>query len=439
MTSLTTGVGFISMTFVPSPVFSQLGWVAGFGVLAAYALAMTLVPVLLDIFGRPRPWRRGRGGFVQAGLERVLSGAFGLSTTHPWKVIAASGAVIAVAAWGTTQIHFETDFEKRLAPDSRVRADGQYLDEHFVSTNALDLYIETDSKEGILKAELFNDIVALERDIEAHARVDKAVSIVDLLRATHRSFAPEGADFHPLSSQAIAQLFVLLEMQGEESLSRLIDFARSKTRLTIYTPETGVRGQDQLRHEIADMARAKLGGRADVDASSLGSLLGSWVDDIIAGQRRGLGFSLLVIALILVLGFRSLRAGLWSMVPNVLPLLALGGWIGWMWEAADTDTLIIAMIALGIGVDDTIHFIARYQLERKRTDKVSAAIENTFRFSGRGIMITTFIFALGFSPMVISGYLPIHIMGTMLPFCFGVAVVADLLLVPALIRVGAIK
>jgi hypothetical protein len=97
------------------------------------------------------------------------------------------------------------------------------------------------------------------------------------------------------------------------------------------------------------------------------------------------------------------------------------------------------MIALGIGVDDTIHFIARFRLERERGGELSEAIHNTFRFSGRGIIITTFIFVLGFSPLAMSSYLPIHIMGTMLPFCFVVALVADLLLVPAMIELGAIR
>ena len=439
LTSMTTGIGFISMVFVPSPVFSQLGVVAGFGVFAAYLLAMTLVPVLLDFFPTPNPWRGGRGGVVQEALDGLLEGASKLSTTHPGKIIVVFAAIFGVAIWGCTQIYFETDFEKRLAPDSQMREDARFLDEAFISTNTLDVYVETPDKEGVLDPQVFNDLAKLEQEIEALPEVEKAVSVVDLVRATHGSFAAEGASFLPLSGPAIAQIFVLLEMQGEGSLSPIIDFARQKTRMTVYTTETGIRGQDILRHKVARMADERLGAKAEVDATSLGALLGSWVDDIIAGQTEGLGFSLVVIAIILAFGFRSLRAGLWAMIPNVFPLLALGGYTGLFWDTVDTDTLILGMIALGIGVDDTIHFISRFRLESKRSDDVREAIERTFRFSGRGIVITTFIFVLGFSPLAMSDYLPIHIMGTMLPFCFVVAVVADLLLVPAMIQLGAIR
>lgn len=439
LTSVTTGIGFISMVFVPSPVFSQLGVVAGFGVFVAYLLAMTLVPILLDLFRTPESWRGGRGGAVQEALDGLLAGAARLSTGHPVKVLIGFAVLFAVAIWGCTQIYFETDFEKRLAPDSRMREDAKFLDETFVSTTTLELYVEAPQKEGILKPELFDDLAKLEQEIEALPEVEKVVSVVDLLRATHGSFTGEGASFLPLSGPAIAQLFVLLEMQGEEALSPFIDFARQNTRMTVYTTETGIRAQQMLRDKVERMAEQRVDEQADVDATSLGALLGSWVDDIIAGQRDGLGFSLVVIALILILGFRSFRAGLWSMLPNVFPLLALGGWAGWFWDAVDTDTLILGMIALGIGVDDTIHFIARYQLERQRCRDVREAIDNTFRFSGRGIIITTFIFVLGFSPLAMSDYLPIHIMGTMLPFCFLVALIADLLLVSAMIQLGIIR
>ncbi|QDG53510.1 hypothetical protein FIV42_23020 [Persicimonas caeni] len=439
LTSVTTGIGFISMVFVPSPVFSQLGVVAGFGVFVAYGLAMTLVPILLDLFRTPGSWRGGRGGIVQDLLDEVLVGAARLSTGHPVKVVIGFAVLFALAIWGSSQIYFETDFEKRLAPDSQMREDARFLDETFISTTTLDLYVEAPQKEGVLKPELFNEMAKLEAELEALPEVEKVVSIVDLLRATHGSFAAEGASFLPLSGPAVAQLFVLLEMQGEEALSPFIDFARQNTRMTVYTTETGIRAQEVLRDKVEQMAEARLDTQADVDATSLGALLGSWVDDIIKGQRDGLGFSLVVIAIILMLGFGSIRAGLWSMIPNVFPLLALGGWAGFFWDAVDTDTLILGMIALGIGVDDTIHFIARFRLERERGGELSESIDRTFRFSGRGIIITTFIFVLGFSPLAMSGYLPIHIMGTMLPFCFVVAVVADLLLVPAMIQLGAIR
>ncbi len=160
--------------------------------------------------------------------------------------------------------------------------------------------------------------------------------------------------------------------------------------------------------------------------------MGDWVTDIIEGQRRGLAFSLALIALILMIAFRSMKTGAIAMWPNMLPLLALGGVVSLMWDKVDTDTMILAMIAIGIGVDDTIHFMSRLRIEQRRTDDLEESIRRTFHFSGRGIFMTTFIFTAGFVPFVMSDYLTIYLMGLLLPVCFVVALLADLLLVPAL-------
>ena len=127
------------------------------------------------------------------------------------------------------------------------------------------------------------------------------------------------------------------------------------------------------------------------------------------------------------------------MIPNILPLLALGGYVGYFWEATDSDTIIIAMIAIGIGVDDTIHFLTRLKFESARTHDPLMALQRAFHFCGRAMMSTTLILAVGFLPFVVSDYFSIHMFGTLLPYTLIVAVLADILLVPALVKVGPVR
>ena len=167
--------------------------------------------------------------------------------------------------------------------------------------------------------------------------------------------------------------------------------------------------------------------------------MGSFLDTILSGQRRGLIFVFFVISILMSMGLRSFRAGMWSMLPNALPLLALGGYLGWSWEKVDSDVLIIAMVAIGIGVDDTIHFLKRYKREFLRHKNIGLSIEYTFRYAGRGIIMTTIILVAGFMPFALSRYLTVHMFGTLLPMALVIALLADLYLVPALIQVGFIR
>ena len=102
-------------------------------------------------------------------------------------------------------------------------------------------------------------------------------------------------------------------------------------------------------------------------------------------------------------------------------------------------SMLSALIALGIGVDDTIHFLTRLRLETRRTDDPEQAIARTFDFAGRAIVMTTTILAAGFLPFLLSDYFLMRMFGTMLPLCMVVALVADLLLVPAMVQLGWLR
>lgn len=442
LTSLTTAVGFFSMMLIPSPVFERLGFVAGLGVAIAYFLALTVVPIALLFIPTPKiAWDEGKTGAIQRLMDRLLDQLAHISMRYRWPIIGVFAGMFAFLAWGATQIYFETEFNKRLAEDNAVRVDERFIQAHFDNPKLFDLYIEVEQPSGLLKAQTFERLVALEAELEARDDVDNVVGIVDLMRTTHVAIVGDDVElpFVPTDDERLAQTMELLQLQGVDALAPWIDFGRRTTRLTIYTNKAGIRAQNELATLIAKRAEAIMGPGTKAEALGIEPLLGSWVDNIVDGQKRGVLVSMSIIALLLVLGFGSVRVGLVSMIPNVLPLLALGGLVGLMWDRVDTDTLIIAMIAIGIGVDDTIHFISRYKLELKRSKDSSEAILRTFRFSGRGILITTFIFTVGFLPMTLSAYSSIAIMGSLLPYTFVAAVIADLLLVPAMISAGILS
>ena len=127
------------------------------------------------------------------------------------------------------------------------------------------------------------------------------------------------------------------------------------------------------------------------------------------------------------------------MIPNVLPLLMMGAYVSVAWEQVDSDTMMIGMLAIGIGVDDTIHFLMRFKIESEKTEDRSLALRRTFAYAGRAIIMTTIILAAGFIPLAFSGYHTIQMFGTLLPGVLIIALLADLLLVPALAQVGWLR
>ncbi len=206
--------------------------------------------------------------------------------------------------------------------------------------------------------------------------------------------------------------------------------------MTVFVAGNRARRTAEVGRAVESRGVARLGA-GNVEALGRTYLHGEWLGEIVRGQRNGLLGSALVITLLMIIGLRSWRMGLWSMLPNLVPLFATAGAMGALWGEVDPEALTLLILAIGIGVDDTIHFLTRYRLESARAD--GQALARTYAFAGRAILMTTVILIVGFVPFVASDYMTIRTFGIMLPLCLFVALLADLLLVPAMIKVGWLR
>ena len=312
---------------------------------------------------------------------------------------------------------------------------------NFEGAFPLDVYINARETDGLIDPEAFARIAEFEAWVEERPQVTQVLSVVDLVRKMYEEINPEMAAAEPLPAtrQALAQLLLLFEMSGGQDLERTIDYEHTVTRLNARLPELGVIEVAELGREIERKGNELLGPDLIVETLSMDFLMGDWVDEIIAGQKRGLAFALVTIAVLMIISVRTFKVGLLSMLPNVLPLMALLGYLGWFWEAVDTDTLVICLVAIGLGVDDTIHFITRLKFEYAKAGSPDEAVRRTFHYSGRAIVITSIILVIGFAPFALSDYFSVRIFGTLLPYTVVTALAGDIFLVPAMVKLGWIK
>ena len=436
-TSITTFFGFYGMTFVPVPAFRQLGWILGFGVAIALLIAITVVPIFFHYMPTPTDWRAGSSSKVHDWMDRLLRWCAHVSVHRAWTVIACFGLFLAMSLYGVSNLYIESAFQGRLADDNPVAMDLEWFSDNFAEANFLDLYVSTEEQEGLYDPELLAELAAYQERLEANPQVDSAQSIVNLVQEMHEKLTGEEGTL-PKSREAIAQYMLLFEMAGGNDLNRLIDFDRQNTRISVRLQSEKMRAGYELGAAAIEDGKENLKD-ASVEATGMLYLMGGWLDDLILGQQKGLLVTFIFITFMMAFGLRSPWIGAWSMLPNALPLIAVGGLCGLIWDEVDSDTLVMAMYAIGIGVDDTVHFMMRYKTEAARESDPQKALANTFNFAGRAIVMTTIVLALGFMPFATSDYYSVQIMGTLLPYTLVVALLADLLLVPALASAGLLR
>jgi predicted RND superfamily exporter protein len=435
LTSATTGIGFLSMATIPTPVSRQLGLVLGFGVVVALLLAVTLVPIAMSWMKTPDFQGNAR---VHRWLDRVVEGCADLSTRHARSILLVFALLLIPLSVGVSRFNLEADFAKRFSEDHPLNVDQRWFEERFAGASTLEVFVEANEKGGAMNVDFFGRVAALQEEIAALPRVDRVFSVVDVIRAAHGAMTGEFAV--PTGRNSIPQHLLLLEMSApdrtEKMLDRWLDFDRTIMRMQIRTTEHGFLATGKMGLAIEELAQERMGDAATVEVTGLAYLLGSSFNKITEGQRNALILSFVLIALLMSLGLRSLRVGLISMIPNLLPLFVLIAYAGFRWDSTDTDIVIVCVMAIGIGVDDTIHFLMRYRVESARASSRSDALRRTFRFAGRGIVMTTVILSVGFLPFAFSGYFTVQLLGTALPGVLIVALLADLLLVPAMVEVG---
>jgi predicted RND superfamily exporter protein len=270
--------------------------------------------------------------------------------------------------------------------------------------------------------------------------VRKVVSITEYLKEVNRVMHG-GAVRHftlPTDRRVIATYLELVAGQDAGALENLITTDRSAANVTIMSRAHSSADVRRILTAIEDELarpeiRSRLGADIAVDVTGLGPLLSSVADRIVAGQLKSCFLALGVICLMFVLVLWSLRTALVALVPNVLPILFTLGLMGWIGVTLNVTTVMIASIALGIAVDDTIHMLVRTRQETRRHGDHLAGLGQALASSGQAIVITTVVVGGGFLVLLLASLIPPRNFGWLTALTMAVALAADLLLLPVLI------
>lgn len=431
LTSFTTVVGFLSLLRASMPILQGYGVYAAIGVSFAYFTVLFIVPLSL-LFTRPGARRlvHDDSGL----LGRTLEGAYRLSTRYPGLCVAAALAVTGGALWQGQYV--ETDWEvSRTFDDSHPVTQGNMvLDEHMGGILALEF--DLTGPPGVFEEP---EVLAAMAEAEAEAMalssegVKGTWSLATLLRTT--STLVGGPDAVPDTDAKVARL-LSLHTQGE-LLPTLVDEERSRARLLVRTRDVGsiaFLGLGDRLTGVVDDALGPHGIEAHLTGSSLVGARG--VGAVTTDLRDSLIAAFFVIGVIISLLFRDVRLGLLTLVPNALPLIVGYGTMGLLSWNLEPGPAVVFTIAIGISVDSGIHVLARFREERQAGASVDDALREAIFHSGRAVAITAVILAVGFAVNIQSTAPANASFGRMGTVVILAALVSNLLVLPAMLKLG---
>ncbi len=448
LTSLTTAVGFAVLLLSGSPLLEGFGGFAAIGIMILYGLSITLIP-LAYVHARPP-----RSDVTSPATHDRFSDFFDakarLTRRYSREILLATAFMVVLGIVGVTRISTDIFVFSDFYPEDPLRRDLAVFEEKFGGVLPMEVVIESDRPGRFKTLGAMRDIDRLERQLSSFESVGMTFSAVDLVKLGNQAyFGGNPATYRLPSSYELPFLQTALDrfLDGETqsdligNLPLFVDSTFSRARIYLGVSDIGTEQMNLLADSVSALAHQSFGGdEYDVVVTGTAILSTRSGESLVRNLIISLSVALVVISLLMAFLFRSPALTFISLAPNVIPLLIVGGAMGFAGITLKPSTALIFSLAFGIAVDDTIHFLAKYRIHREEGMERDLAVRKTLGETGKAILFTSLVLMGGFLVFTLSSFGGTVNMGALTALTLGVALLANLFLLPALLyRFGPVR
>lgn len=435
LTSLTTAAGLLSFIGTPLVAISRLGLFSAFGVMLAFAYTIIIVPALISIIPHSR---RDSMNNAKSLVDGLLNKCVHLSTGFP-KVILCFGAILlAMAVTGILKLQFSHNPLLWMPENLEARKAIETIDSNMGGSIPVEIVIDSGIEDGVHKPELLKEIDKLSSWLEEYETEDFSISKVtgihNIIKESHKALNEGKSEYYKISDseEVIAQEFFLFQNAGPDELQPVVDSQFQKTRLAVVMPWIDTVKYQPFLRDISDYFDNHFNAEAEIDVTGVVPLLGKTLYSVIRTMAQSYLVAFAVIAFMMVVLLGSVKYGLLAMIPNLLPITLMLGLMHWLSIPLDMFTILVASIAIGIAVDDTVHFMYHYRKYYIETGNPHDSVSKTLESTGRAMVTTSIVLCLGFAMLMASSMNNIENFGLLTSTTILLALFADFLLAPAI-------
>jgi predicted RND superfamily exporter protein len=442
MTCLTTAGGLVSFAAAEIAPIADFGVFAPVGVVMALLFTGTLLPALTAVF----PMREERGRAQRANLvfsQRLLVRTGDFATAHAPSITLVSAGLLCAALLGASLLRFSHNPVEWFPEDDPFRQSADLLNRELRGAVFMELLVDTGRENGLQDPEVLKRM----EEIRSYASavqlrdiyVGKIIGVTDVVKETHQALNENRSEYYEIPGDAllVAQELLLFENSGSDDLEDLVDSRFSKGRMTLKVPFVdAVQYRDFIDTTTARFTEI-LGDDVELTVTGLMVVMGRTINAVIGTMVRAYLIALAIITPLLVLLIGRVRIGLIAMIPNLTPIILTLGLMGWAGIPIDAFTLLIGSIAIGLAVDDTIHFMHNFRRYFEASGDVRYAVHETLASTGQALLYTSLVLSAGFFIYMFATMHNLFYFGLLTGLTIILAFLADLILAPALMTLVA--
>jgi predicted RND superfamily exporter protein len=441
LTSLTTAIGFLVLILSGSSLLAVFGSFAAVGIVILYLLSVTIIPLA---FMWLEPPDTAKIRFATHEKFSIFFDAVGRFTQkHATAILVASAGLVAIGIVGAASISSDIFVFSDFYDDDPLRQDLREFEKAYGGVLPLEIVILSDTPGRFKSVSTIRRVERLQQELAGLDGVGQTYSIADLLKLTNQAyFGGHPASYRlpsnyemPFLQSALRTLAASEDNSG--AMSKLPLFADSvfaATRIYLGVSDIGTTHMNALADSALASTR-RLFPDNTFEAFATGTAIKATRsgENLIVNLAVSLAVALVLISLIMAAMFRSVSLTLISLAPNVIPLLLVGGAMGFAGIVLKPSTALIFPLAFGIAVDDTIHFLAKYRMVLAAGVPRDEAVVVTLRETGKAILFTSLVLMGGFLVFTLSSFGGTVNLGALTALTLFAALVANLFLLPALL------
>ncbi|MBS1257449.1 MAG: hypothetical protein MAG551_00493 [Candidatus Scalindua arabica] len=435
-TCLTTSIGFLSLMVSDVTPVKVTGIFMAAGIMMSFFVCITLVSGILSLFpglmsstvniqeniGVSNREYRGIYGFIGRFVKKNTIYVFTLSLIF-----------VGFAIYGITKTKAESNVFESFPESSEISRSTAHIEQNLMGLLPMEIVVDAINAGGIFQPEVLAKVENLQNYLNEIPEVTKSISVVDYVRNLDNLLNKDKPDNQMITRDKAIDYVKLASLHGDNIVKSFYTEDNNEGRVTVRMRNVGSSRYRSIVNDIEGFIKVNFPLSIGCTITGIVPLLMDMQGYLIESQIKTFTLAFILIFISIALLLKSVRIGMMSMIPNLIPIAITLGVMGYLGINLDVATIMIASVAIGISVDDTIHFLYRFKSEFRRDGDHYLAIQRTLSGVGRALIFTTVVATCGFLVFCLSSFKPIQYFGLLTGIAMVSALAANLFILPSCI------
>jgi len=429
LTSLTTTIGFATLTISEVIPVLTLGIATASGAILAFIISVIWMPSVLLILKK-----EFKSEIIEKIKEKKPLGYGKFIVKHDKQIAIITTVIFSLLAIGLTKVKIDSNTIRYFDESVEIRKSTEFTSNNLTGPMAYEIVVDSKEEGGIKDPTFLKTVELFYKDFQkTYPDVRHLNSLLDTIKRFNK--VVNNIEEIPDNRNLIAQYLLLYSLslpQGME-INDKMDIKEQRLRVTARVNIVDTSKDLEMIDYVSEWWK-----QTPYSASVQGqtAMFAHMQKDVTNTLVYSLSIAILLVSLVMLLIFKRFKI-LWVFVlPNILPVILVIGLMGWIGITIDIGVAIAGAIIIGVAVDDTIHFLVKYFDARKRGLSMEETFDEVLRYAGKAILFTTIILSIAFSLFAFSTFTPNQNFGVVTAFALIIAFVVDLVLLPALLSIA---